>query len=68
MANPDPMVGVILAAGKGARMYPFSERSPKPILPITGSTFCSMAARPGCPLPAVNHIWSGPTEGPAAIA
>ena len=34
MANQDPMVGVILAAGKGARMYPFSERSPKPILPI----------------------------------
>jgi dTDP-glucose pyrophosphorylase len=28
------MIGVILAAGKGARMYPFSERSPKPILPI----------------------------------
>lgn len=28
------MAGVILAAGKGARMYPFSERSPKPILPI----------------------------------
>ena len=30
----DKMVGIILAAGKGARMYPFSERSPKPILPI----------------------------------
>ena len=30
----DRMVGVILAAGKGARMYPFSERNPKPILPI----------------------------------
>jgi dTDP-glucose pyrophosphorylase len=28
------MVGVILAAGKGARMFPFSERHPKPILPI----------------------------------
>lgn len=28
------VVGVILAAGKGARMYPFSERSPKPMLPI----------------------------------
>jgi glucose-1-phosphate thymidylyltransferase len=28
------MVGVILAAGKGARMLPFSERYPKPILPI----------------------------------
>ena len=28
------MAGIILAAGKGARMYPFSERSPKPILPI----------------------------------
>lgn len=35
MASLDTrMVGVILAAGKGARMYPFSERSPKPILPI----------------------------------
>jgi len=28
------MVGVILAAGKGTRMYPFSETMPKPILPI----------------------------------
>src|SRR5262245_46759139 len=28
------MAGVILAAGKGARMLPFSERYPKPILPI----------------------------------
>jgi len=28
------MVGVILAAGKGARMFPFSEQHPKPILPI----------------------------------
>jgi dTDP-glucose pyrophosphorylase len=28
------MVGVILAAGKGARMFPFSDRHPKPILPI----------------------------------
>src|SRR5262245_61392326 len=28
------MAGVILAAGKGARMLPFSEHHPKPILPI----------------------------------
>jgi dTDP-glucose pyrophosphorylase len=28
------MVGVILAAGKGARMFPFSDRYPKPLLPI----------------------------------
>lgn len=28
------MVGVILAAGKGARMFPFSDQQPKPILPI----------------------------------
>jgi dTDP-glucose pyrophosphorylase len=28
------MAGVILAAGKGARMFPFSDRHPKPILPI----------------------------------
>jgi NDP-sugar pyrophosphorylase family protein len=27
-------VGAILAAGKGARMNPFSDRSPKPMLPI----------------------------------
>jgi dTDP-glucose pyrophosphorylase len=29
-----PIVGVILAAGKGARMFPFSDQQPKPILPI----------------------------------
>jgi dTDP-glucose pyrophosphorylase len=28
------MIGVILAAGKGSRMYPFSERLPKSLLPI----------------------------------
>jgi dTDP-glucose pyrophosphorylase len=31
-----PVVGVILAAGKGRRILPFSERYPKPILPILG--------------------------------
>jgi NDP-sugar pyrophosphorylase family protein len=30
------VVGVILAAGKGTRIQPFSERYPKPILPIMG--------------------------------
>jgi dTDP-glucose pyrophosphorylase len=30
------IVGVILAAGRGARLYPFSESYPKPILPILG--------------------------------
>ncbi|MBL8692624.1 MAG: NTP transferase domain-containing protein [Planctomycetes bacterium] len=29
-------LGVILAAGKGTRMVPFSDRYPKPILPIAG--------------------------------
>lgn len=33
MARP-PLVGVILAAGKGTRIYPFSETLPKPILPV----------------------------------
>ena len=28
--------GVILAAGKGSRMQPFSERWPKPLLPVLG--------------------------------
>ncbi|MEW6319917.1 MAG: sugar phosphate nucleotidyltransferase [Acidobacteriota bacterium] len=28
------MIGVILAAGRGSRMYPFTEDLPKPILPI----------------------------------
>ena len=30
----DRIVGVILAAGKGTRIYPFSETIPKPILPV----------------------------------
>ena len=30
------VLGVILAAGKGTRLLPFSERYPKPILPILG--------------------------------
>src|SRR5712671_1175124 len=30
------LMGVILAAGKGTRMRPFSERYPKPILPVLG--------------------------------
>ncbi|MEE9127869.1 MAG: sugar phosphate nucleotidyltransferase, partial [Planctomycetota bacterium] len=29
-------MGVILAAGKGTRMHPFSTRFPKPILPVGG--------------------------------
>ncbi|MFC1890579.1 sugar phosphate nucleotidyltransferase [Thermodesulfobacteriota bacterium] len=32
--NRDEIKGVILAAGKGTRMLPFSEKYPKPILPI----------------------------------
>jgi glucose-1-phosphate thymidylyltransferase len=30
------LLGVILAAGKGSRIAPFSEKSPKPVLPILG--------------------------------
>ncbi len=30
------IVGVILAAGKGTRMLPFTKRWPKPVLPILG--------------------------------
>jgi len=30
------VLGVILAAGKGTRIHPFSERHPKPILPVLG--------------------------------
>ncbi len=37
MSSTDtPLLGVILAAGKGTRLQPFSERYPKPILPILG--------------------------------
>ncbi len=32
----DAFVGIILAAGKGTRMFPFTTRWPKPILPIMG--------------------------------
>lgn len=30
----EPYIGAILAAGKGARMAPFSDRYPKPLLPV----------------------------------
>ena len=35
-AKTPELLGVILAAGKGTRMLPFSESYPKPILPIGG--------------------------------
>lgn len=37
----DEIVGVILAAGKGTRMAPFSDRYPKPILPICNKPLIS---------------------------
>ncbi len=36
MPSQNDFVGVILAAGKGTRMFPFTARWPKPILPIMG--------------------------------
>ena len=36
MSMSEELMGVILAAGKGTRMHPFSTRFPKPILPVGG--------------------------------
>jgi len=36
MSTAGAFQGVILAAGKGTRMRPFSERWPKPVLPVLG--------------------------------
>lgn len=36
MASSVDFMGVVLAAGKGTRMRPFSEHYPKPILPVGG--------------------------------
>jgi NDP-sugar pyrophosphorylase family protein len=37
MKSPNPYCGAILAAGRGSRMQPFSERHPKPLLPVCNS-------------------------------
>jgi dTDP-glucose pyrophosphorylase len=42
MGNDIEIIGVILAAGKGSRMYPFSERLPKPLLPILNRPLISL--------------------------
>jgi dTDP-glucose pyrophosphorylase len=34
VSEPGAFVGVILAAGKGRRIQPFSDRTPKPLLPV----------------------------------
>ena len=34
MTPPAEVIGVILAAGKGTRIQPLSELTPKPILPV----------------------------------
>jgi dTDP-glucose pyrophosphorylase len=36
MTEQSELMGVILAAGKGTRMHPFSSHYPKPILPVLG--------------------------------
>jgi dTDP-glucose pyrophosphorylase len=43
--NRNDLLGVILAAGKGTRMNPFSEHYPKPILPIGGHPLISFQLR-----------------------
>lgn len=37
--------GIILAAGKGTRMLPLTDRLPKPLLPVTGVPMLEIAAR-----------------------
>lgn len=34
MTNGEQFIGAILAGGRGRRMFPFSERYPKPLLPV----------------------------------
>lgn len=36
MTRDSELMGVVLAAGKGTRIHPFSEHYPKPILPVGG--------------------------------
>jgi len=46
----DDVLGVILAAGKGTRLFPFSDRYPKPVLPICNKPLIEYQVETMCSL------------------
>ena len=66
--NPTPMAApakaMLLAAGRGERMRPLTDSTPKPLLPVRGKPLMQWPleglARGGCTRVVVNTAWLGP--------
>ncbi|HZR01865.1 MAG TPA: sugar phosphate nucleotidyltransferase, partial [Burkholderiales bacterium] len=57
------MQAMILAAGRGERMRPLTDSTPKPLLPVAGKPLIvwhlEALARAGCTNVVINHAWLG---------
>ena len=60
---PTPLAAMILAAGRGARMRPLTDHTPKPLLPLGGKPLIGWhlerLAQAGITDIVINHAWLG---------
>ena len=63
--QPDPVIAMIFAAGRGSRMQPLSDTCPKPLLKVGGKALIvwqiERLAAAGISTIIINHAWLGQT-------